>query len=51
MSSWIRQNFFERWKLIGGVPREAQSVFPIDLTASGQLDSSKNRQAVSGHQF
>ena len=43
--------FFERWKLIGGVPREAQSVFPIDLTASGQLDSSKNRQAVSGHQF
>lgn len=43
--------FFERWKLIGGAPREAQSVFPIDLTTSGQLDLSKNRQAVSGHRF
>lgn len=43
--------FFERWKLIGGSPREAQSIFSIDLTASGQLDLVKNRQAVSGHRL
>ena len=42
-------DFFERWKLIGGPPREAQSVFPIDLTAAGQIDIAKNRQLVSGH--
>ncbi|TFK77097.1 Adaptor protein complex AP-2 alpha subunit [Pluteus cervinus] len=44
-------DFFERWKLIGGPPREAQQVFPIDLTPSGQLDILKHRQVVSGHQL
>jgi AP-2 complex subunit alpha len=43
--------FFERWKLIGGPPREAQSTFPINVSSSGQLDLVKNRQAVSGHQL
>ncbi|KXN90024.1 AP-2 complex subunit alpha [Leucoagaricus sp. SymC.cos] len=43
--------FFERWKLIGGPPREAQTVFSIDLMASGQLDLARNRQAVSGHRL
>ena len=42
-------DFFERWKLIGGPPREAQSVFPIELNAAGQVDITKNRQIVSGH--
>jgi AP-2 complex subunit alpha len=42
-------DFFERWKLIGGPPREAQSVFSVDLTPTGQLDLVKHRQVVSGH--
>ncbi|KII94378.1 hypothetical protein PLICRDRAFT_133053 [Plicaturopsis crispa FD-325 SS-3] len=44
-------DFFERWKLIGGPPREAQNVFPIELTAGGQLDLTKNRNVVSGHKL
>ncbi|KAJ7169898.1 adaptin N terminal region-domain-containing protein [Mycena filopes] len=44
-------DFFERWKLIGGPPREAQSVFPVDLTSAGQLDLVKNRQVVGGHRL
>lgn len=43
--------FFERWKLIGGPPREAQSVFPINLDSTGQLDIQKNRKVVSGHRL
>ena len=42
-------DFFERWKLIGGPPREVQRIFPIELTSSGQLDLSKLKLAVSGH--
>ncbi|KAJ7634306.1 adaptin N terminal region-domain-containing protein [Mycena polygramma] len=44
-------DFFERWKLIGGPPREAQMVFPIELTSVGQLDLVKNKQVVSGHRL
>ncbi|KAF8216241.1 adaptin N terminal region-domain-containing protein [Mycena galopus ATCC 62051] len=44
-------DFFERWKLIGGPPREAQQVFPIDLTAAGQVDIVKNKQVVTGHRL
>jgi AP-2 complex subunit alpha len=44
-------DFFERWKLIGGPPREAQEVFPIDLTGAGQLDLTKHRNVVSGHKL
>ncbi|VDB84483.1 unnamed protein product [Peniophora sp. CBMAI 1063] len=43
--------FFERWKLIGGPPREAQSVFTIPLTAAGNIDLDRNRSVVSGCQF
>ncbi|KAF9453817.1 Adaptor protein complex AP-2 alpha subunit [Macrolepiota fuliginosa MF-IS2] len=43
--------FFERWKLIGGSPREAQSIFPVNLTPNGQLDLAKNRQMVAGHRL
>ena len=41
--------FFERWKLIGGPPREAQSIFPIKLDDAGHIDLVKQRQVVSGH--
>jgi AP-2 complex subunit alpha len=46
-----QSDFFERWKLIGGPPREAQSVFSIDLSSAGQLDLAKHRQVVSGHRL
>lgn len=45
-----QSDFFERWKLIGG-EREAQSIFPIDLTSAGQLDLTKHRQIISGHRL
>jgi AP-2 complex subunit alpha len=44
-------DFFERWKLIGGAPRESQSIFPVALTSVGKLDLPKYRQVVSGHRF
>ena len=44
-------DFFERWKLIGGPPREPQSIFPIMLDATGHIDLTKQRQVVSGHGF
>jgi len=44
-------DFFERWKLIGGPPREAQSVFPIDLTSSGELDHDRYKQIISGQKL
>ncbi|GAA5979643.1 hypothetical protein JCM10908_002996 [Rhodotorula pacifica] len=40
--------FFERWKQIGGPPREAQKVFPIVLDGQGLIDVSKNRRVVGG---
>jgi AP-2 complex subunit alpha len=42
-------DFFERWKVIGGPPREAQVVFPITLDSTGQLDLVRHRQVVSGN--
>jgi AP-2 complex subunit alpha len=45
-----QSDFFERWKLIGG-EREAQSIFPIGLTTTGQLDLTKNEQVVGGHRL
>ncbi|RDB28424.1 AP-2 complex subunit alpha [Hypsizygus marmoreus] len=44
-------DFFERWKLIGGPPREDQAIFPIDLNSAGQLDLAKHKQVVSGHRL
>jgi AP-2 complex subunit alpha len=41
-------DFFERWKQIGGPPREAQRIFPIKLTASGSVDTGKNSAVVAG---
>lgn len=42
-------DFFERWKVIGGPPREAQAIFPISLDGTGQLDLVRHRQVVSGN--
>ena len=44
-------DFFERWKLIGGPPREAQVVLPINLDESGNVDVAKNRKVLLGHGF
>lgn len=41
-------DFFERWKLIGGPPREAQSIFPISLNEAGHIDVAKQRQVIIG---
>ncbi|GAA5987540.1 hypothetical protein JCM11641_007180 [Rhodosporidiobolus odoratus] len=40
--------FFERWKQIGGAPREAQKVFPIVLGTDGKVDTAKHRRVVGG---
>ena len=44
-------DFFERWKLIGGPPREAQRIFPINLDGAGHVDIGKNKKVVTGHRF
>jgi AP-2 complex subunit alpha len=44
-------DFFERWRLIGGPPREAQSIFPINLTSSGDLDHDRHKQVISGQKL
>ncbi|KAI0308202.1 Adaptor protein complex AP-2 alpha subunit [Multifurca ochricompacta] len=44
-------DFFERWRIIGGPPREAQSVFPINLTSGGELDRDKQQHVISGQKF
>ncbi|KAG9033687.1 hypothetical protein FRB95_014476 [Tulasnella sp. JGI-2019a] len=42
--------FFERWKLIGGPPREAQQVFPIGLVG-GAMDVERQRKIVEGNKL
>jgi AP-2 complex subunit alpha len=44
-------DFFERWRLIGGPPREAQSVFPIKLSNSGDLNHDRHKQVISGQKL
>lgn len=44
-------DFFERWKLIGGPPREAQRIFPISLDSSGHIDIARNRKVLGGHRL
>jgi AP-2 complex subunit alpha len=41
-------DFFERWKQIGGPPREAQKIFPLKLDASGGVDTARHRQVIAG---
>lgn len=40
--------FFERWKLVGGPPREAQCIFPVHVDSSGSLETEKHKKVVSG---
>jgi len=44
-------DFFERWKLIGGPPREAQSIFPISLSKSGELNHDRHKEVISGQKL
>jgi AP-2 complex subunit alpha len=44
-------DYFERWRLIGGPPREAQSVFPINLNKGGELNHERHKEVVSGQKF
>lgn len=42
-------DFFERWKQIGGAPREAQRIFGgFKLTDRGDVDIIRNKKVVSG---
>lgn len=41
-------DFFERWKSIGGPPREAQAIFPARLSASGGIDVARHKKVVKG---
>ncbi|KAI5454763.1 hypothetical protein NCC49_003647 [Naganishia albida] len=43
--------FFERWKVIGGPPREAQKIFPIQLVENGDVDIARNKKIVQGQKF
>lgn len=44
-------DFFERWKQIGGPPREAQEIFGIKLDPAGAVDAARNRKVVGGCKF
>ncbi|RXK42346.1 AP-2 complex subunit alpha [Tremella mesenterica] len=46
-----KEAFFERWKIIGGPPREAQLIFPIKLTSSGEVDLARQTRVMSGNKF
>ncbi|KZT44370.1 Adaptor protein complex AP-2 alpha subunit [Sistotremastrum suecicum HHB10207 ss-3] len=41
-------DFFDRWRLIGGPPREAQSIFAIQLDATGRINHSRYRKIMTG---
>lgn len=42
-------DFFERWKQIGGAPREAQRIFGgFKLTERGDVDIARNKKVVGG---
>ncbi len=45
------EEFFERWKIVGGPPREAQEIYPIGLDHSGDIDYLKNHRVVVGSRF
>lgn len=49
--SFDQAQFFERWKIIGGPPREAQQIFPIKLTAEGGVDLERNRRIMAGQRM
>ena len=44
-------DFFERWRQIGGPPREAQRIVPIKVDAQGAVDGARQRKIVGGSRF
>ncbi|KAK4049735.1 hypothetical protein OIO90_005316 [Microbotryomycetes sp. JL221] len=44
-------DFFERWKQVGGPPREAQKVFAIKVGADGKVDRERQRKVIGGTKF
>jgi AP-2 complex subunit alpha len=40
--------FFERWKLVGGPPREAQCIFPVLVDSNGSLETERQKKVISG---
>ncbi|EUC53898.1 adaptor protein complex AP-2 alpha subunit [Rhizoctonia solani AG-3 Rhs1AP] len=40
--------FFERWKLVGGPPREAQSIFPVHVNSDGSLETDRQKKVIAG---
>ncbi|WVN86237.1 uncharacterized protein L203_101398 [Cryptococcus depauperatus CBS 7841] len=43
--------FFERWKIIGGPPRESQRIFGIKLSSAGEVDIARNRKIIAGNRL
>ncbi|PWN51031.1 putative alpha-adaptin C [Violaceomyces palustris] len=41
-------DFFERWKQIGGPPRETQKIFPFRLGQTGDIDVHRQRRLIGG---
>lgn len=41
-------DFFERWKQIGGPPREGQQIYPIKLDSDGQVPVTRHSKILSG---
>ncbi|KAJ1585651.1 hypothetical protein NDA12_000338 [Ustilago hordei] len=41
-------DFFERWRQIGGAPREAQKIFAFKLSPNGEVDVVRQRRLVEG---
>ncbi|SPO22313.1 probable alpha-adaptin C [Ustilago trichophora] len=41
-------DFFERWRQIGGPPREAQKIFSFRLTPAGEVDVVRQRRIIEG---
>lgn len=41
-------DFFERWRQIGGPPREAQKIFSFRLSPAGEVDVVRQRRIIEG---
>jgi AP-2 complex subunit alpha len=41
-------DYFERWRQIGGPPREAQRIFPLRMGSGGGLDLTRHAKVVKG---
>ncbi|EST06060.1 Clathrin/coatomer adaptor, adaptin-like, N-terminal [Kalmanozyma brasiliensis GHG001] len=41
-------DFFERWRQIGGPPREAQKIFGFKLSSAGEVDVGRQKRVLEG---